>query len=485
VFDRDARGGSIILAGSSSYEDGLVDESAVRLYGGDGRWLPDTLPAQLSATGPVALADIDNDGDLDAFVGGRVIPGRYPEPASSILLRNMDGRFEVDPSGTQALRRIGMVSGAVFSDLNGDGAADLVLACDWGPVRVLQNRNATFTDITAELGLNRFLGPWNGVTTADLDGDGRLDIIASNWGRNTRYQAHRTEPLRLYHGNGTVEMVEAYFNPAMGRIVPERPRDALAQGLPFVAGRFPSHEAYGLASVREVLGDEFSRFEELQANTLESMIFLNRGGSFEPHALPDEAQWSVAFGICAADLDGDGDEDLFLSQNFFATQPETSPLASGRGIWLSGDGHGEFQPVSASKSGIRVYGEQRGAAVADYDHDGRVDLVVAQNAESTRLFRNRAARPGLRVRLRSGPANPYAVGAVVRLGFGERLGPVREIHAGSGYLSQDDFEQMLGTPEAPTSVWVRWPGGRTTTSALPADARDILVDQSGKLEIRR
>ena len=134
---------------------------------------------------------------------------------------------------------------------------------------------------------------------------------------------------------------------------------------------------------------------------------------------------------------------------------------------------------------MAVYGEQRGCALSDYDGDGRVDLVVTQNGAATKLFHNVGARPGLRVRLQGPPGNAYAVGASLRLIFGDRQGPVREIHAGSGYWSQDSGVQVLGTPEPPKAVWVRWPGGKSTTSPLSAAAKEIVVSPDGAVKVKR
>ena len=141
--------------------------------------------------------------------------------------------------------------------------------------------------------------------------------------------------------------------------------------------------------------------------------------------------------------------------------------------------------MPGQESGVAVYGEQRGCALADYDGDGRVDLVVTQNGNATKLFHNVGAKPGLRVRLKGGPGNPTGVGAQMRLIYGERKGPVREIHAGSGYWSQDGAVQVLGTPQTPTQLWVRWAGGRTTTNSVPPGAREIEVDVGGKTRVLR
>jgi hypothetical protein len=201
--------------------------------------------------------------------------------------------------------------------------------------------------------------------------------------------------------------------------------------------------------------------------------------------LPAEAQFAPVFGLSVADFDGDGQEDVFLGQNFMAMRLEEPRLDAGRGLWLRGDGAGRFAPVPGQASGVAIYGDQRGSALGDFDGDGRVDLVVAQNSAATRLFRNETGRPGLRVRLHGPPGNPLGIGAVVRLQFDARSGPAREIHGGSGYWSQDSVVPVLALPSAPTALWVRWPGGRVTTSPIPAGAREVLVDAAGKLSVRR
>jgi len=165
--------------------------------------------------------------------------------------------------------------------------------------------------------------------------------------------------------------------------------------------------------------------------------------------------------------------------------PDSPRCDAGCGLWLRGDGLGNLTAVSVRESGIKAYGEQRGAALCDYDVDGRIDLVVTQNGAATKLYHNIGARPGLRGRLKGPAGNPRAVGAQMRLSFGQRQGPVREIHAGSGYWSEDSAVQVLGTSKPPTQIRVRWPGGQVTTSAIPEKAREISIDSSGKLEVVR
>jgi enediyne biosynthesis protein E4 len=213
----------------------------------------------------------------------------------------------------------------------------------------------------------------------------------------------------------------------------------------------------------------------LEASWFNATVFLNRGNSFAAEPLPDAAQFAPSFGVTVGDFDGDGHEDIFLSQNFLGVNPDDTRFDAGRGLWLRGDGAGQFAPVPGQESGVILYGEQRGCALSDFDQDGRIDLAVAQNNWQHGLFRNIGGRPGLRVHLRGPRENPAGIGAVLRLQYASDSGPATSVQAGSGYWSQDSVLQVLGVSAVPRQILVRWPGGKLTTHPVPPGAREVTI----------
>ncbi len=435
-------------------------------------------PGTSGSVGPLAVADYDLDGRLDLFAGSRVMPGGYPLAGPSRLFRGRPGGgFEEDPRDASVFERLGMVTGAVFTDYDTDGDPDLALSVEWGPVRLLRNDRGRFSDVTEAIGLSAHAGRWNGVSAGDFDGDGRPDLVAISWGDNTEYRPTPAAPLELHFGdvdrNGTLDLVEAQRDERLGAVAPLAALGRLAEHIQPVGARMPTRAAYAEADVGQALG----AWPEgrLEAAELRHTVFLNRGDRFEAAPLPREAQQAPSLGVLVADANGDGREDLFLSQNFFATDEDTPRYDAGRGLWLAGDGRGGFRPVSGQESGVAAYGDQRGAAAADIDGDGRLDFVLGINGGAARLFRGAGTSPGLRVRLAGPAGNPHGIGAVLRMAYADGLGPAREVRAGSGTGSHDDPVQILGLSDDPVAIEVRWPGGVVERVDVPPGAREVTI----------
>ena len=481
-------GGTRLVTGLSTWQAHTIQEmtgtpAVVSLRvdrGAIGQRIDTLVGSHETATGPLALADYDGDGDLDLFIGGRAIAMQYPMPGSSGFFRNNNGKFELDAANTQLVSKIGLVTAAVFADVNGDGRDDLLVARDWGSIALLLNDGrGGFVLAPATWGLARWTSRWNGIATGDLDGDGRLDIVATSWGRNTALQADTARPLTLVYGPygaaGEIEPIMGRLDPRVKGLAPINSYARVRVAVPSIVGRARNFSAYADANIDQLLADSRVNVSRLEAVTLDQTVFFNRGDHFEPRAMPNEAQLAPAHYAGVADFDGDGNEDVFMSQNFFPSMLGAPRYDEGRSLLLLGDGKGGLAPLTGGQSGLVVYGDQRGAAYSDFDGDGRLDLVVSQNGDETRLFRNVGAAPGLRVRLSGPPSNPDGVGAQIRLVYGNRMGPVREVQSGSGHWSQNGAVQVFGMQGAPTAVWVRWAGGKETRVPVPAGAREVRV----------
>lgn len=472
-----------VLTGNSNYEQGNPAKSSAFIYtiernSSEFHIQTDSISGVHSATGPLAVADMTGNGYLDLFVGGRFKPGQYPVDASSRLFLNDGNSFQLDSMNTRIFSEIGMVTGAIFADFTQDGYADLLISTEWGSLRLFENREGVFEEITKEVGLANYKGWWNGVATGDFTNDGLPDIIATNIGLNTPYQLRNGYPLKIYYGNldgfNTINIIEAYAT-ADGNYVPRKQLGKF-QKQQIMLNRMGSHEEFANSTMQEILGNRYNLISFKEINTLEHMLFINTGNGFKAQPLPSEAQIAMAFNATVADVDSDGNEDLFLSQNFFAVSDDFSRMDAGRGLLLKGDGKGNFNPLSGTESGIKIYGEQRSAILNDINKDGKIDLAVSQNGAETKLFLNQSQRVGYTIKLNGPSSNRNGVGSSLRLVYENgKKGPRRDIQASSGYLSQNSFTQVMGAADKVKEIEVFWFDGFQQTVAVVEDKVKYII----------
>jgi enediyne biosynthesis protein E4 len=375
-----------------------------RLYvsPGDGKYFKvgNALPEMLRSTNCAKAVDFDHDGDIDLFVGGAAVPGRYPYPGRSYILKNEHYKFlDVTGEVAPALLSPGIVKDAIWTDLNNDTWPDLVVTGEWMPISIFLNEKGVLRDASEQYGTAGLTGWWQSIAASDVDGDGDLDLIAGNVGLNTKFLASADEPFHVFANdfdkNGTNDVVLANYY--KGKLVPTKGLEYSVMQMPFLERKFISYHDFANASLEEIYGKkDLGESLHLQATTFESLILLNEGSSFTPETLPIEAQFAPINGIIPYDFDSDGKMDLLVAGNMYDTDVEIPRHDAGNGLILMGRGDGRFIPLTIRQSGFFAPGNVKDVKLLTLA-GGREHLVlVANNDGPLEVFKFQGAgMPGV------------------------------------------------------------------------------------------
>jgi hypothetical protein len=383
-----ASGGNELPSSSSALAD--------RLYLNNGKGIfsksPQILPAgRFETTGCVRAADYDQDGIMELFVGIRLRPFLYGVPVNGYLLEN-DGKgnfSNVTDQVAPELEEVGMIRDMQWTDVDGDGDLDMILAGDWMAVKVFVNENGTFHENREAFGSENTTGWWNCIATGDFDGDGDTDFVAGNHGLNSRFKASAERPVSMYVNdfdhNGSAEQIICVYDGDSA--YPMALKHDLTRQIPDLMKKYPRYELYKEQTITDIFTTEqLSNTIELEVARLESSLFINDGsGHFSIRALPVEAQFSTVMAAETGDFNGDGNLDLLLGGNLYRVKPEVGRYDASYGNFLAGDGRGGFRVVSPKTSGFHLEGEIRDFQTIPTP-GGKV-LVVARSNDPLQLFR--------------------------------------------------------------------------------------------------
>lgn len=383
-------GGFEFPAESASYQD--------RLYINDGKGnftKSNGLPKITSSGSCVAAGDIDGDGDLDLFVGGRVIPDKYPYPPQSYLLINDKGTF-TDKTAELApdLGRIGMVTSAMWTDMDADGKQDLVFTGEWMPVKVYKNENGKLRDISEQYLTEPNAGWWNKITQVDIDGDGDQDFMGGNVGLNYKFSASKEKPFQVYcedfDKNGSYDIVLAKFVGQEQK--PIRGKECMSQQMPFVSEKFPTYHAFADAGVSDICGEELKKSFTYKCDWFASSFMLNDKGVFRMQKMPLATQFSSVNGMIPTDLDGDGDLDVVIGGNMYGSEVETTRGDGSYGSILIQQPDHSFVTKGYLDSGFFIPYDVKDMQLIHIGKDKKAAILVGCNNNTLRLYTGTSTR---------------------------------------------------------------------------------------------
>ncbi|RLD27119.1 MAG: hypothetical protein DRI75_10290 [Bacteroidetes bacterium] len=372
----------------SQYSNDFLD----RLYFNDGKGnfeiSDQKLPSinSVHSTSTVVSSDIDNDGDLDLFIGERIVPLKYGSPCSGYILEN-DGKgnfTDITVLKASDLNNIGMITDAVFQDLDNDGDDDLIIVGEFMGVEIFVNEKGAFTK-KKDNAVSNLKGWWNTIHQVDLDNDGDLDLILGNHGLNSIFKASKEKPITLFSkdfdNNGFIDPILT-FRSTNGKDYPYALRHNLIDQIKSLKKKFPDYESFKDADMTTIFSSEqLAETNKLELNTLSSIILINNGNfNFEVKQLPKEAQFSPIYAIATDDFDNDGDQDIVLGGNLYNVKPEVGRYDATFGVYLENDGKMNFKTYKNGK-GFTLNGEIRDFVI------NNKKLIVARNSDSLAIFK--------------------------------------------------------------------------------------------------
>ena len=367
-FDANADNHIDLLIGSGGYHDYQAQDTVLKdqLYLNDGsgtyHMAPQALPYIVKSSSGLSAADFDQDGDMDVFIGGSAVPGRYPESYEShLLLNDGRGKFKTFAPLPPTLENAGLVTDSYWTDLNGDKFPDLLLIGEYMPIRVfINNKGQSFTDATDAYFDEPLSGLWSKIVASDFDKDGDLDFVVGNFGHNSQLQVSHEKPAILLYNdfdqNGSIDPVLAYY--IGDKSYPFASRDDMVNQMIPLRRKFTSYQAYSEAQVEDILTPEqLTNARKVYLNELSTIYLENKGGSLVTHKLPIEAQFAPVAAIATGDFNGDGNDDLLLGGNQSYIRIRLGVIDANYGMVFLGDGKGGFTYLSQKESGLDVRGD--------------------------------------------------------------------------------------------------------------------------------
>ena len=405
IFDADGDGDNdlYLVSGGSEFDPGS-DLLQDRLYVNDGTGnfirSVEALPEMRVSGSRVKAHDFDQDGDLDLFVGGRLVPKNYPLTTSSYVLENISEKGvpafrDVTAEVAPGLLDLGMATDACWTDYDKDGWTDLVVVGEWMPIRVFRNKKGKFDEVTGKLGLQGSDGWWFSIREGDFDKDGDTDLLVGNLGLNYKYQASEHASFDLYVNdfdkNGANDLVLGYTY--RGEKFPVQDRQSSSLQIPAIRTKFKTNEAFSKATLEDVYTrNDLQESLHYGINSFASVYLENLDGKFVQHRLPALAQISNVNGIVVKDFNGDSHLDAVLVGNLYGSEVATPRNDAGIGLYLAGDGTGNFKPIPARESGLYIPGDTKDLAFIDIQ--GKLYLLAAKNDDLIQFVKVNATSPG-------------------------------------------------------------------------------------------